>query len=119
MVWFMPTVMERLVQSRENIALGVLPPIAVQNDSQSGARIVSRRQLGRIESFHAVTVARRLPDPLPGTSPEGAHSVGLRHFQPHLPDQIGHLAQLSGQGIGLAPDHAHRPLWLGRGKAPD
>jgi len=50
--------------TREDIGLGVLPPIAVQNELQSGMLVESQHQMGLSESFHAVTVARKFPNPL-------------------------------------------------------
>jgi LysR family transcriptional activator of nhaA len=52
--------------AREDIGLAVLPPIAVQNELQSGMLIESQHQMGLSESFHAVTVARKFPNPLLG-----------------------------------------------------
>lgn len=52
--------------AREDIGLGVLPPIAVQNELKSGMLVESRHQMGLNESFHAVTVSRKFPNPLLG-----------------------------------------------------
>lgn len=52
--------------AREDIGLAVLPPIAVQNELQSGMLVESQHQMGLSESFHAVTVARKFPNPLLG-----------------------------------------------------
>ncbi|MCK0095077.1 LysR family transcriptional regulator [Yoonia sp. F2084L] len=52
--------------AREDIGLAVLPPIAVQNELQSGMLIEAHHQMGLTESFHAVTVARKFPNPLLG-----------------------------------------------------
>ena len=57
--------------TREDIGLGVLPPIAVQNELQSGMLVEARHQMGLTESFHAVTVARKFPNPLLGMLLEG------------------------------------------------
>jgi LysR family transcriptional activator of nhaA len=53
--------------AREDIGLGVLPPIAVQNELQSGMLVESRHQMGLSESFHAVTVSRKFPNLLLGS----------------------------------------------------
>jgi LysR family transcriptional activator of nhaA len=50
--------------TREGIGLGVLPPIVVQDELESG-RLVEAHQLpGIVETFFAVTLARRFPNPL-------------------------------------------------------
>lgn len=59
--------------AREDIGLAVLPPIAVQNELQSGMLVESEHQMGLSESFHAVTVARKFPNPLLGTLLAEAH----------------------------------------------
>lgn len=59
--------------TREDIGLGLLPPIAVQNELQSGMLVESQHQMGLTESFHAVTVARKFPNPLLGTLLKGDH----------------------------------------------
>ncbi|EBA12133.1 LysR family transcriptional regulator [Roseobacter sp. CCS2] len=59
--------------TRENIGLGVLPPIAVQNELQSGMLVECQHQMGLAESFHAVTVARKFPNPLLGQLLESDH----------------------------------------------
>ncbi|MEJ8562897.1 LysR family transcriptional regulator [Yoonia sp. GPGPB17] len=63
--------------TREDIGLGVLPPIAVQNELQSGMLIEAGHQLGLSESFHAVTVARKFPNPLLGKLLASDHEVAL------------------------------------------
>ena len=50
--------------AREDIGLAVLPPIAVRNELDTGMLVESRHQMGLSESFHAVTVARKFPNPL-------------------------------------------------------
>ena len=52
--------------AREDIGLGVLPPIAVQNELQSGMLIEAKHHMGLNESFYAVTVTRKFPNPLLG-----------------------------------------------------
>lgn len=52
--------------AREDIGLAVLPPIVVQNELQTGMLVESRHSLGLSESFHAVTVTRKFPNPLLG-----------------------------------------------------
>ena len=55
--------MMRLV-ARENVGLAVLPTIVVQDELESGALTEAARLRGILETFHAVTVARRFPNPL-------------------------------------------------------
>ncbi len=50
--------------AREDIGLAVLPPIVVQNELRSGLLRESEHLAGLSESFHAVTVARKFPNPL-------------------------------------------------------
>ncbi len=50
--------------AREDIGLAVLPPIAVQNELRTGMLVESHHQMGLTESFHAVTIARKFPNPL-------------------------------------------------------
>ena len=52
--------------AREDIGLGVLPPIAVQNELQSGMLIEAKHHMGLNESFYAGTVTRKFPNPLLG-----------------------------------------------------
>ncbi len=59
--------------AREDIGLAVLPPIAVQNELQTGMLVESQHQLGLSESFHAVTAARKFPNPLLGTLLDSYH----------------------------------------------
>lgn len=59
--------------AREDIGLAVLPPIAVQNELQSGMLVESHHQMGLTESFHAVTVARKFPNPLLGRLLDADH----------------------------------------------
>lgn len=59
--------------TREDIGLGVLPPIAVQNELKSGMLMESRHDMGLTESFHAVTVARKFPNPLIGKLLDSDH----------------------------------------------
>ena len=49
---------------REGFALGVLPPIAVQDELASGALVEADELPGITETFFAVTTARRFPNPL-------------------------------------------------------
>ncbi len=53
--------------AREDIGLAVLPPIAVKNELSNGMLVEANHQLGLTESFHAVTIARKFPNPLLGT----------------------------------------------------
>jgi LysR family transcriptional regulator, transcriptional activator of nhaA len=50
--------------ARENIGLAVLPPIVVKNELQSGFLKEADHQVGLSESFYAVTVKRKFPNPL-------------------------------------------------------
>lgn len=59
--------------AREDIGLAVLPPIVVQNELQTGMLVEARHQMGLSESFHAVTVSRKFPNPLLGTLLESYH----------------------------------------------
>ena len=52
--------------AREGVGLAVLPPIAVQDELKSGKLIESRHDMKLRESFHAVTIARKFPNPLLG-----------------------------------------------------
>ena len=52
--------------AREDIGLAVLPPIVVQNELRGGMLVESHHQMGLSESFHAVTVPRKFPNPLLG-----------------------------------------------------
>ncbi len=50
--------------TREGVGLAVLPPIAVLNELKNGMLIEAPHDMGLIESFHAVTIARKFPNPL-------------------------------------------------------
>ena len=50
--------------AREDIGIAVLPPIVVKNELSTGMLIEARHDLGLQESFHAVTIARKFPNPL-------------------------------------------------------
>jgi len=50
--------------AREDIGLAVLPPIVVQNELASGMLIEAAHDMGLSESFHAVTINRKFPNPL-------------------------------------------------------
>ncbi|MGV8938591.1 MAG: LysR family transcriptional regulator [Allorhizobium sp.] len=49
---------------REGVGLAVLPPIVVKGEIESGALVEFDALPGVIESFYAVTVKRRFPNPL-------------------------------------------------------
>ncbi len=49
---------------REGIGLAVLPPIVVKDELASGLLVEADRLPGIAETFHAVTIARRFPNPL-------------------------------------------------------
>lgn len=59
--------------AREDIGLAVLPPIAVKNELSTGMLIEASHQLGLTESFHAVTIARKFPNPLLGPLLDSYH----------------------------------------------
>jgi LysR family transcriptional activator of nhaA len=59
--------------AREDIGLAVLPPIVVQNELKTGMLVEASYQMGLSESFHAVTVARKFPNPLLATLLESYH----------------------------------------------
>jgi LysR family transcriptional activator of nhaA len=50
--------------AREDIGLAVLPPIVVKNELASGLLKEADHLVGLTESFHAVTVKRKFPNPL-------------------------------------------------------
>ena len=50
--------------AREGVGLAVLPPIAVLNELKNGMLVEAKHDMGLRESFHAVTIARKFPNPL-------------------------------------------------------
>jgi LysR family transcriptional activator of nhaA len=50
--------------AREGVGLAVLPPIAVRDELHSGVLVEAQHDMGLRESFHAVTIARKFPNPL-------------------------------------------------------
>ncbi|MBR0658630.1 LysR family transcriptional regulator [Neoroseomonas oryzicola] len=50
--------------AREGVGLAVLPPIVVRDELASGELQEAERLPGLVQPFHAVTVARRFPNPL-------------------------------------------------------
>lgn len=50
--------------AREGVGLAVLPPIVVRDELASGELQEAARLPGLVQPFHAVTVARRFPNPL-------------------------------------------------------
>jgi LysR family transcriptional activator of nhaA len=50
--------------AREDLGLAVLTPIVVKNELATGLLVESRHDMGLHESFHAVTIARKFPNPL-------------------------------------------------------
>lgn len=50
--------------AREGVGLAVLPPIAVRDELATGVLVEAAQIDGLIESFHAVTLLRRFPNPL-------------------------------------------------------
>ena len=59
--------------AREGVGIAVLPPIAVQNELKSGLLVEANHDMGLRESFHAVTIDRKFPNPL--LQPLLAHHV--------------------------------------------
>ncbi len=63
--------------AREDIGLAVLPPIVVKDEIAGGVLVAGERLPGIMETFHAVTMTRRFPNPLvrellaAGTAREG------------------------------------------------
>ena len=49
---------------REGIGLAVLPPIVVKDELASGSLVEADPLPGIAETFYAVTIARRFPNPL-------------------------------------------------------
>ncbi|MEO1639821.1 MAG: LysR family transcriptional regulator [Pseudomonadota bacterium] len=58
--------------ARQDIGLAVLPPIVVQNELETGLLQEAAFDLGLSESFHAVTLDRKFPNPLLKTLLDGA-----------------------------------------------
>ncbi|MFT7107668.1 MAG: LysR family transcriptional activator of nhaA [Yoonia sp.] len=52
--------------AREDVGLAVLTPIVVKNELASGLLVEARHDMGLHESFHAVTIGRKFPNPLLG-----------------------------------------------------
>jgi LysR family transcriptional activator of nhaA len=50
--------------AREGVGLAVLPPIVVQDELTSGRLIEAERLPGIGETFFAVTITRRFPNPI-------------------------------------------------------
>lgn len=50
--------------ARDGLGLALVPPIVVQDELAAGSLGAAPIQLGITETFHAVTVARRFPNPL-------------------------------------------------------
>lgn len=62
--------------AREDIGLAVLPPIVVKDEIAAGVLLEGDQLSGIVETFHAVTMARRFPNPL----------VRLLLEPPHTPE---------------------------------
>ena len=56
-------VMMRLL-AREDVGLAVLPPIVVRDELAAGLLVEAHHLAGIAESFYAVTMERRFPNPL-------------------------------------------------------
>ncbi|MGJ8621954.1 MAG: LysR family transcriptional regulator [Yoonia sp.] len=52
--------------AREDVGLAVLTPIVVKMELASGLLVEARHDMGLSESFHAVTIDRKFPNPLLG-----------------------------------------------------
>ncbi|MDO8972382.1 LysR family transcriptional regulator [Reyranella sp.] len=50
--------------AREDIGLAVLPPIVVKDEIAAGVLVEGEQLAGIVETFYAVTMARRFPNPL-------------------------------------------------------
>ena len=50
--------------AREGAGVAVLPPIVVKDELAQGALVEATRLKGLAETFYAVTVRRRFPNPL-------------------------------------------------------
>ena len=50
--------------AREDAGLAVIPPIVVQDELAAGLLIEAAQLDDVVETFHAVTAARRFPNPL-------------------------------------------------------
>jgi len=57
--------------AREDIGLAVLPPIVVKDELESGVLVEADRLPGIAETFYAVTIARKFPNPVLGLLLEG------------------------------------------------
>lgn len=62
---------------REGFALAVLPPIVVQDELASGALVEADALPGMAETFFAVTVARRFPNPFVRALIQGAQDAAV------------------------------------------
>jgi len=61
--------------AREGVGLAVLPPIVVQDELASGLLVEATRLRGIVESFIAVTMERRFPNPIVGELLEAARTA--------------------------------------------
>ena len=50
--------------AREDMGLAVLPPIVVKDEIETGLLVEAARLPDIVETFYAVTVERRFPNPL-------------------------------------------------------
>ena len=57
--------------AREDVGLAVLPPIVVKDELESGVLVEADRLPGIAETFYAVTIARKFPNPVLGLLLEG------------------------------------------------
>jgi len=59
--------------AREDVGLAVLTPIVVKNELATGLLVEAKHDMGLSESFHAVTIDRKFPNPLLAPLLEGYH----------------------------------------------
>ncbi len=62
--------------AREDIGLAVLPPIVVKDEIAGGILVAGDQLPGIVETFHAVTMARRFPNPLVRLLLQPANALG-------------------------------------------
>jgi DNA-binding transcriptional LysR family regulator len=69
--------------AREDIGLAVLPPIVVKDEIAAGVLVEGEPLPGIVETFYAVTMARRFPNPLRAPALDSAlNRAGSRPYLP-------------------------------------
>ncbi|SBV53024.1 transcriptional regulator, LysR family [Xanthomonas bromi] len=68
--------------AREDIGLAVLPPIVVKDEIAAGALMEGDQMPDIVETFHAVTVSHRFPNPLVRLLLQPAATSGDLEFHP-------------------------------------